>query len=237
MDTELREKILVVEDEASLRELLQYNLEKEGYRVTLATDGEDGLLHVEENKPDLIVLDWMLPQVSGIEVCRRLRRSNETKLIPILMLTAKGEEADMVRGLSIGADDYMTKPFSVVELVARVKALLRRSNPARSEESLTYRDLTMDLRTYRVSRAGSEVHVGPTEFKLLRYFMENPGRVFTREQLLDAVWGSDIYVEPRTVDVHIRRLRVALNPTGGEDCRDYIRTVRSAGYALDDSAE
>jgi two-component system phosphate regulon response regulator PhoB len=194
-------------------------------------------LHVEENKPDLIVLDWMLPQVSGIEVCRRLRRSNETKLIPILMLTAKGEEADMVRGLSIGADDYMTKPFSVVELVARVKALLRRANPARSEESLTYRDLTMDLRTYRVSRAGTEVHVGPTEFKLLRYFMENPGRVFTREQLLDAVWGSDIYVEPRTVDVHIRRLRVALNPTGGEDCRDYIRTVRSAGYALDDSAE
>jgi two-component system phosphate regulon response regulator PhoB len=179
----------------------------------------------------------MLPQVSGIEVCRRLRRSNETKLIPILMLTAKGEEADMVRGLSIGADDYMTKPFSVVELVARVKALLRRANPARSEESLTYRDLTMDLRTYRVSRAGTEVHVGPTEFKLLRYFMENPGRVFTREQLLDAVWGSDIYVEPRTVDVHIRRLRVALNPTGGEDCRDYIRTVRSAGYALDDSAE
>jgi two-component system phosphate regulon response regulator PhoB len=235
MDTELHEKILVIEDEAPLRELLQYNLEKEGYRVTLAVDGEDGLLHVEENKPDLILLDWMLPQVSGIEVCRRLRRGNDTKLIPILMLTAKGEEADKVRGLSTGADDYLTKPFSVPELIARVKALLRRANPSRSEETLTYRELTMDLRTYRVLRGEEEIHVGPTEFKLLRYFMENPTRVFSREQLLDAVWGSDIYVEPRTVDVHIRRLRIALNPKD-DPSRDYIRTVRSAGYSLDDAA-
>jgi two-component system phosphate regulon response regulator PhoB len=225
----------VIEDEAPLRELLQYNLEKEGYRVTLAVDGEDGLLHVEENKPDLILLDWMLPQVSGIEVCRRLRRGNDTKLIPILMLTAKGEEADKVRGLSTGADDYLTKPFSVPELIARVKALLRRANPSRSEETLTYRELTMDLRTYRVLRGEEEIHVGPTEFKLLRYFMENPTRVFSREQLLDAVWGSDIYVEPRTVDVHIRRLRIALNPKD-DPSRDYIRTVRSAGYSLDDAA-
>jgi two-component system phosphate regulon response regulator PhoB len=235
MDTELHEKILVIEDEAPLRELLQYNLEKEGYRVTLAVDGEDGLLHVEENKPDLILLDWMLPQVSGIEVCRRLRRGNDTKLIPILMLTAKGEEADKVRGLGTGADDYLTKPFSVPELIARVKALLRRANPSRSEETLTYRELTMDLRTYRVLRGEEEIHVGPTEFKLLRYFMENPTRVFSREQLLDAVWGSDIYVEPRTVDVHIRRLRIALNPKD-DPSRDYIRTVRSAGYSLDDAA-
>ena len=235
MDTELHEKILVIEYEAPLRELLQYNLEKEGYRVTLAVDGEDGLLHVEENKPDLILLDWMLPQVSGIEVCRRLRRGNDTKLIPILMLTAKGEEADKVRGLSTGADDYLTKPFSVPELIARVKALLRRANPSRSEETLTYRELTMDLRTYRVLRGEEEIHVGPTEFKLLRYFMENPTRVFSREQLLDAVWGSDIYVEPRTVDVHIRRLRIALNPKD-DPSRDYIRTVRSAGYSLDDAA-
>jgi two-component system phosphate regulon response regulator PhoB len=235
MDTELHEKILVIEDEAPLRELLQYNLEKEGYRVTLAVDGEDGLLHVEENKPDLILLDWMLPQVSGIEVCRRLRRGNDTKLIPILMLTAKGEEADKVRGLSTGADDYLTKPFSVPELIARVKALLRRANPSRSEETLTYRELTMDLRTYRVLRGEEEIHVGPTEFKLLRYFMENPTRVFSREQLLDAVWGSDSYVEPRTVDVHIRRLRIALNPKD-DPSRDYIRTVRSAGYSLDDAA-
>jgi two-component system phosphate regulon response regulator PhoB len=177
----------------------------------------------------------MLPQVSGIEVCRRLRRGNDTKLIPILMLTAKGEEADKVRGLSTGADDYLTKPFSVPELIARVKALLRRANPSRSEETLTYRELTMDLRTYRVLRGEEEIHVGPTEFKLLRYFMENPTRVFSREQLLDAVWGSDIYVEPRTVDVHIRRLRIALNPKD-DPSRDYIRTVRSAGYSLDDAA-
>jgi len=222
--------ILVVEDEAALVTLLRYNLEREGFRVAAARDGEEALLLAREQKPDLVLLDWMLPLLSGIEVCRQLRRIPETRAVPIIMLTARGEEGDKLRGLDSGADDYVTKPFSPTELVARVRAVLRRSRPALNGEVLTYEDLTMDLASHRVRRAGRDVHLGPTEFRLLRHLLEHQGRVFSREQLLDLVWGRDVYVEPRTVDVHIRRLRKALN---GEDEIDLIRTVRSAGYALD----
>src|SRR5689334_20762692 len=202
--------VLVVEDEDSLATLLQYNLQKEGYDVGLAGDGEEALLMVEERQPDLIVLDWMLPKVSGIEVCRRLRGRVETRNLPIIMLTARGEETDRIRGLDTGADDYLTKPFSTVELAARIRAVLRRIRPGLAEDVLRRGDLTIDRVAHRVKRNGREIHLGPTEFRLLSHLMQHPGRVFSREQLLDAVWGSDVYVEARTVDVHVGRLRKAL---------------------------
>ncbi|HEX2887019.1 phosphate regulon transcriptional regulator PhoB [Vineibacter terrae] len=222
--------ILIVEDEAPLVELLRYNLERAGYRVSAAGDGEAAMRAIDEDRPDLVLLDWMLPLMSGIEVCRQLRRAPGTANIPIILLTARGEEHDRVRGLDAGADDYVSKPFSPAELIARIRAVLRRIRPALADEVLSYADLTMDLVQHRVTRQGKPVHLGPTEFRLLRHFMEHPGRVFTREQLLDSVWGRDVYIEARTVDVHIRRLRVALNVEGQPDL---IRTVRAAGYALD----
>ncbi|MDZ4737261.1 MAG: phosphate regulon transcriptional regulator PhoB [Rhodospirillaceae bacterium] len=226
--------ILVVEDETALVTLLRYNLEREGFEVIEAKDGEEALLLARERKPDLVLLDWMLPLLSGIEVCRQLRRLPETRSVPIIMLTARGEEGDKLRGLDSGADDYVTKPFSPSELIARVRAVMRRARPSLETETLTYEDLVMDLAAHRVKRNGRDVHLGPTEFRLLRHLLEHQGRVFSREQLLDQVWGQDVYVEPRTVDVHIRRLRKALNI---EEEADLIRTVRSAGYALDRSAE
>jgi len=222
--------VLVVEDEAALVTLLRYNLEREGFRVAEARDGEEAMLQIAEQMPDLVVLDWMLPLMSGIEVCRQLRRLPETRRLPIVMLTARGEEGDKLRGLDAGADDYVTKPFSPSELIARLRAVLRRSRPERDGETLQYQDLVMDLASHRVRRNGREVHLGPTEFRLLRHLMENQGRVFSREQLLAMVWGRDVYVEPRTVDVHIRRLRKAIN---ADEETDLIRTVRAAGYALD----
>lgn len=222
--------ILVVEDEAALVELLRYNLEEEGFRVSAAADGEAALAAVAEDKPDLIVLDLMLPLISGLEICRQLRRRPETRGLPIIMLTARGEESDRIRGLDSGADDYVTKPFSPSELVARVRAVLRRARPALAQDSLGYGELVMDLAKRRVTREGRAIHLSPTEFRLLQHFMEYPGRVFSREQLLDAVWGLDAEVEPRTVDAHIRRLRKALNDGGKADL---IRTERAAGYALD----
>lgn len=222
--------VLVVEDEDALATLLQYNLEKEGYEVVVATDGEEALTLVSERLPDLILLDWMLPKVSGIEVCRRLRGRNEARNVPIIMLTARGEESDRIRGLDIGADDYVTKPFSMSELTARLRAVLRRLRPGLAEDRVKVADIVIDRVAHRVRRAGREIHLGPTEFRLLDYLMQHPGRVFSREQLLDAVWGSDVYVEARTVDVHVGRLRKALN---GQDLPDPIRTVRSAGYSLD----
>ena len=226
----LQPNVLIVEDEPPLVELLSYNLEKAGFQIHIARDGEEALLAVEERKPDLILLDWMLPYVSGIEICRRIRRNPETRNVPIIILTARGEEDDRIRGLEAGADDYVVKPFSPSELVARVRAVLRRTRPAFDKDSLTYGDITMDLTTHRVSRNDEPVDLGPTEFRLLRFMMEHPGRVFSREQLLDSVWGHDTYIEPRTVDVNIRRLRKAMNLPG---TTDLIRTVRSAGYALD----
>jgi two-component system, OmpR family, phosphate regulon response regulator PhoB len=222
--------VLVVEDEAALVTLLRYNLEREGFRVAEARDGEEAMLQIAEQMPDLVVLDWMLPLMSGIEVCRQLRRLPETRRLPIVMLTARGEEGDKLRGLDAGADDYVTKPFSPSELIARLRAVMRRSRPERDGETLQYKDLVMDLASHRVRRNGREVHLGPTEFRLLRHLLENQGRVFSREQLLDMVWGRDVYVEPRTVDVHIRRLRKAIN---ADVETDLIRTVRAAGYALD----
>lgn len=227
---DMKPLVLVVEDETALVTLLRYNLEREGFRVAEAHDGEEALVMCAEERPDIILLDWMLPHLSGIEVCRRLRRTPETRDVPIIILTARGEEGDKVRGLDSGADDYVTKPFSPAELISRLRAVLRRARPALSSEVLQFEDLAMDLAAHRVRRGEREVRLGPTEFRLLRYFMEHPGRVFSREQLLDAVWGRDVYVEPRTVDVHIRRLRKALNI---DDEADLIRTVRSAGYALD----
>lgn len=223
--------VLLVEDEVDLVTLLRYNLEKEGFRTLTAGDGEEALLIAEEQPLNLILLDWMLPLMSGIEVCRQLRRNPRTRDIPIIMLTARGEEADKVRGLNAGADDYIAKPFSPIELVARMRAVLRRASPGMTEETLSFGDVVMDLAAHRVRRNGRDIHLGPTEFRLLRHFMQHPGRVFSREQLLDLVWGHDVYVELRTVDVHIRRLRKALNEEDGAD--DIIRTVRSAGYALD----
>jgi two-component system phosphate regulon response regulator PhoB len=224
--------ILVVEDEQALVTLLRYNFEAAGYEVATALDGDEALMAIAERRPDLIVLDWMLPSISGLEVCRQIRRKPETRDVPVIMLTARGEEADRVRGLDSGADDYVAKPFSPAELVARVRAVLRRSRPSTAEDVLAYAGIQMDLAAHRVTRSGRPIHLGPTEFRLLRHFLEHPGRVFAREQLLDAVWGHDVYVEPRTVDVHIRRLRKAIN---GEGEPDVIRTVRSAGYALDSS--
>ena len=226
----MKNRILIVEDEAALVTLLRYNLEREGFEVFEARDGDEALVVVDENPPDLVLLDWMLPFTSGIEVCRQLRRRPETRRTPIIMLTARGEEADKVRGLDSGVDDYVTKPFSPAELLARIRALIRRAQPTVNDEVLHCSDVRMDLAAHRVHRGERGVHLGPTEYRLLRYLMEHQGRVFSREQLLDAVWGRDVYVEARTVDVHIRRLRKALNG-GGEP--DLIRTVRAAGYALE----
>jgi two-component system phosphate regulon response regulator PhoB len=222
--------VLVVEDEDALSTLLQYNLEKEGYTVGVAADGEEALTQVDERLPDVVVLDWMLPKVSGIEVCRRLRAGPKTRNLPILMLTARGEESDRVRGLDTGADDYLVKPFAMSELTARLRAVLRRLRPGLTEDRIRHGDIVIDRVAHRVRRGEREVHLGPTEFRLLDHLMQHPGRVFSREQLLDAVWGSDIYVETRTVDVHVGRLRKALNGRGETDP---IRTVRAAGYALD----
>ncbi len=229
----MKPHILVVEDETALVEILRYNLEKEGFKVTVAVDGEEALAAINDQQPDMVILDWMLPLVSGLEICRQIRRKPETRDLPVIMLTARGEEADRVRGLEVGADDYVAKPFSPSELIARVRAVLRRARPATSSDILTYSGIVMDLSSHRVLRDGRPIHLGPTEFRLLRFLMERPGRVYSREQLLDAVWGRDIYVEVRTVDVHIRRLRKALN---GPSDVDLIRTVRSAGYALDELA-
>ena len=222
--------ILVVEDEAALVTLIRYNLDAEGFEVLDAPDGEEGLLVLSERNVDLVLLDWMLPNLSGIEVCRQIRRRQETRNLPVIMLTARGEEGDRIRGLNAGADDYLSKPFSYKELIARIHAVLRRIRPALEEETLNFHDIEMNMATHRVTRDSRSVHLGPTEFRLLRYFMEHPGRVFARDQLIDAVWGHDVYVDERTVDVHIRRLRRELN---AENEVDVIRTVRAAGYALD----
>ncbi len=221
--------VLVIEDEPAQREVLSYNLEAEGYAVSRAETGDEALVLVAEVQPDVIILDWMLPGVSGIEICRRLKSSTATRNIPVIMLTARSEESDRVRGLETGADDYVVKPYSVVELMARVRTQLRRVRPASVGERLEYADILLDAETYRVTRDGQPIKLGPTEFRLLSTFMEKPGRVWSREQLLDRVWGRDIYVDTRTVDVHIGRLRKALSQHGGEDP---LRTVRGAGYAL-----
>jgi two-component system phosphate regulon response regulator PhoB len=223
-------RILVVEDEEALAQLLHYNLDKEGYRVAIANDGEEAMIQADEETPDLVVLDWMLPRLSGIEVCRRLRSGRKTRNVPIIMLTARGEETDRVRGLDTGADDYIVKPVSMSELAARVRAVLRRVRPGLAEDVVRHGDILLDRVAHRVKRGDREVHLGPTEFRLLDHLMRNPRRVFSREQLLDTVWGADIYVEARTVDVHVGRLRKALM-AGGE--ADPVRTVRSAGYSMD----
>ena len=225
-----RPSVLVVEDEAALLTLLRYNLEKEGFAVTEAHDGEEALMHLREGAPDAVLLDWMLPRVSGLEVCRQIRRVPAWRDLPVIILTARGEEGDRVRGLDSGADDYVVKPFSPSELIARLRAVIRRARPATTAETLGFSDVVMDLTSHRVQRSGTPVRLGPTEFRLLRFVLERPGRVFSREQLLDGVWGRDAEVELRTVDVHIRRLRKALNEGGRPDL---IRTVRAAGYALD----
>jgi two-component system, OmpR family, phosphate regulon response regulator PhoB len=222
-------RVLIVEDEAPLAEMLRYNLEAEGFRVSHAESGEEAEIMVAEERPDLVLLDWMLPQVSGIELCRRLRTKPETRAIPIVMLTARGEEGDRIRGLSTGADDYVVKPFSLPELMARVKAILRRAAPDRMSEQLKAGDIELDRIAHRVTRGLREVRLGPTEFRLLEFLMESPGRVLSRTQLLDGVWGRDAFVDERTVDVHIGRLRKAL--IRGKE-RDPIRTVRGAGYVF-----
>lgn len=221
--------VLLVEDEPAQREVLGYNLEADGFRVLTADNGEEALMMVEETPPDIIVLDWMMPNVSGIEVCRQLKIRSATRGIPIIMLSARSEEVDRVRGLETGADDYVIKPYSMVELMARVRAQLRRTRPATMGERLEFRDIVLDAETHRVTRRDKALKLGPTEFRLLSTFMEKPGRVWSREQLLDRVWGRDVYVDTRTVDVHIGRLRKALCQHGGDDP---LRTVRGAGYAL-----
>ncbi len=221
--------VLIVEDEPAQREVLGYNLEAQGYRVSQARDGEEGLICVKEDMPDVIVLDWMMPNISGIEMCRRLRLAPETHAIPIIMLSARSEDFDKVRGLETGADDYVVKPYSVTELMARIKTQLRRVRPSSVGQTLTFEDIELDAETHRVTRGGREIKLGPTEFRLLSTFMEKRSRVWPREQLLDRVWGRDVYVETRTVDVHVGRLRKALAQFGGDDP---IRTVRGTGYAL-----
>ncbi|MBU2936818.1 MULTISPECIES: phosphate regulon transcriptional regulator PhoB [Pacificibacter] len=224
-----RPHVLLVEDEPAQREVLGYNFESEGFQVTKAENGDDALLFVGEEAPDIIVLDWMLPGVSGIEICRRLKSRAETRQIPIIMLSARSEDVDRVRGLETGADDYVVKPYSVIELMARVRTQLRRVRPSAVGQVLSFDDIRLDAETHKVTRSDSALKLGPTEFRLLTTFMEKPGRVWSREQLLDRVWGRDIYVDTRTVDVHIGRLRKALCQHGGEDP---VRTVRGAGYAL-----
>jgi two-component system, OmpR family, phosphate regulon response regulator PhoB len=225
-------RVLVVEDEEAISQLLAYNLEREGFEVAVAADGDEALEAVAERRPDIVLLDWMLPNVSGIEVCRRMRVRNETRAIPIIMLTARGEEEDRIRGLNVGADDYVTKPFSMSELAARLRAVLRRTAPAIAGDVATFADIVLDRQLCRVRRGERQIHLGPTEFRLLDALMQRPGWVLSREQLLDRVWGQDVHVEARTVDVHIGRLRKALNARGE---RDPIRTVRSSGYAFDET--
>ncbi|MBV1690934.1 phosphate regulon transcriptional regulator PhoB [Novosphingobium sp. G106] len=226
----MKPSILVVEDDLALCELLTWNLGAEGYDVRSTGDGEEALLMVREQAPDAIILDWMVEQVPGIEVCRQLRKDKSTARVPILMLTARGEEEDRIRGLKTGADDYVTKPFSPRELMARVEALIRRSRPSLAGDVLAFGDLELDFASHRVRRGGEALHLGPTEFKLLRYFMERPNRVLSRQQILDGVWGMDSDIDERTVDVHIRRLRKAINR---DNESDPIRTVRAAGYSMD----
>lgn len=226
----MRPSVLVVEDEAPQREVLVYNLEAEGYEVRQATSGADALDQAREAAPDLILLDWMLPEISGIEVCRRIKAMPETREIPVIMISARAEEVDKVRGLEIGADDYVAKPYSVIELLARIRTQLRRVRPATTGERLRFDDLVVDTEAHRVFRGDREVHLGPTEFRLLTTMMERPGRVWSRDQLMDRVWGRDIFVDSRTVDVHVGRLRKALRGATGEG--DPIRTVRGTGYAL-----
>ena len=224
-------RVFVVEDEEALSLLLRYNLEAEGYDVDTIARGDEADIRLREAQPDLLVLDWMLPGLSGIELCRRLRAREETAAMPIIMLTARGEEDERIRGLAVGADDYVVKPFSVPELMARVKALLRRSRPEMINQLLHVADLELDRETFRVRRDGREIHLGPTEFRLLEFLMQSPGRVFSRAQLLDSVWGHDVYVDERTVDVHIGRLRKSINHGR---LKDPIRTVRGAGYAFNE---
>ncbi|NCV19081.1 MAG: phosphate regulon transcriptional regulatory protein PhoB [Rhodobacterales bacterium] len=224
-----RARILVVDDEAAQREIIVYNLEAAGFEVMSADNGEDAVLMVQEEHPNLVVLDWMMPKLSGLEVCRQLRSNKETKEIPIILLSARSEEVDKVRGLEIGADDYVSKPFSVVELMARINAQLRRHSASLAGEKLTYMDIELHSDTHRVFRSDTEIKLGPTEFRLLSFFMERPGLVRSREQLLDHVWGREVYVESRTVDVHVGRLRKALTKNGGDDP---IRTVRGSGYSI-----
>jgi len=225
-------RVLIVEDEEPLTLLLRYNLEAEGYDVDSVGRGDEADIRLREQIPDLVVLDWMLPGLSGIELCRRIRARRETERLPVIMLTARGEEGDRVRGLATGADDYIVKPFSVPELLARVRALLRRAKPAHIANLLIAGDIELDRETHRVRRAGRELHLGPTEFKLLEFLMQSPGRVFSREQLLDGVWGHDVYIDERTVDVHVGRLRKALNRPRKPDP---IRTVRGSGYSFDET--
>ena len=229
----MQPSVLIVEDDTALSELLQWHFNSEGYEVRATADGEDALIMVREEMPDLIVLDWMIESLSGVEVCRQLRKARESARVPIMMLTARGEEEDKIRGLKTGADDYLTKPFSPRELLARAEALLRRSRPALAGEMLAFADLELDPAAHRVKRGGEVLHLGPTEFRLLRHFMEKPRRVHSRQQLIDAVWGMDKEIDERTVDVHIRRLRQALERPGSPEL---IRTVRSAGYSMDDAA-
>ena len=226
----MKPAILLVEDDPSLIELVRYNLEAADFDVAVEMDGDGGLMAIRERDFDLVILDWMMPNMSGIEVVRQIRRMNDKRATPVIMLTARGEETDKIRGLDAGADDYVVKPFSPAELVSRVRALLRRSTPDMGADTLAYEDLEMDLVSHKVNRGGRSVHLGPTEYRLLRVLMENPNRVYSREQLLDKVWGQNIYVEIRTVDVHVRRLRRAINIDGKPDL---IRTVRGSGYALD----
>tara|TARA_X000001036_G_scaffold37817_1_gene30625 strand:+ start:3876 stop:4568 length:693 start_codon:yes stop_codon:yes gene_type:complete len=228
----MKPAILLVEDDPSLIELVRYNLEAADFDVAVEMDGDGGLMAIRERDFDLVILDWMMPNMSGIEVVRQIRRMNDKRATPVIMLTARGEETDKIRGLDAGADDYVVKPFSPAELVSRVRALLRRSAPDMGGETLAYEDLEMDLVSHKVNRGGRSVHLGPTEYRLLRVLMENPNRVYSREQLLDKAWGQNIYVEIRTVDVHVRRLRRAINIDGKPDL---IRTVRGSGYALDSS--
>jgi two-component system phosphate regulon response regulator PhoB len=223
--------IMIVEDEADLAEMLRYNLEAEGFKVLSAVNGDEAVERIRETVPDLILLDWMLPGLSGIELCRRWRTREETALVPIIMITARGEEEERVRGLATGADDYVVKPFSIPELQARINALLRRVNPQLVTTVLKAGDLELDRTSHRVRRSGREVHLGPTEYRLLEYLMRHPGRVYSREQLLDGVWGNEVYVDERTVDVHVGRLRKAINRGRNPDP---IRTVRGAGYAFDE---
>lgn len=222
--------ILVVEDEKPIATLIQYNLEKEGYKVHIFETGEEGFEHIKKNLPDLVILDWMLPDLSGIDICKQIKKETKLKSIPVIMLTAKSEESDKIRGFETGADDYVTKPFSTKELVLRVQALLKRAKPSLVEDIVSFKDIKIDRLSRRVYRGDNEIKLGPTEYNLLNFFIQNPTRVYSREQLLNHVWGNDVYVESRTVDVHIRRLRKAINLSEKDDL---IRTVRSAGYALD----
>lgn len=235
MSSGIKASVLIIEDEEAIVTLLQYNLEKEGYRVRFADNGDEAFMLIREDKPDIILLDWMLPGMSGVEICSKIREDKKFRDIPIIMLTAKGEEMDRIKGLEVGADDYMVKPFSPGELIARMRAVLRRLRPTFSAATMKYEGILMDLDTRKVTRDGEEVHLGPKEFQILQCLMEHPGRVLSRDQLMSKIWGYDIYVEPRTIDVHINRLRTSLNSVGSGE--NVIKTVRSAGYSLQSSKE